>query len=377
MRVGIMTFVDYSNYGNRLQNYALQCLLERYGVEVETILNEKYYDYKHVKGNYKARLLNMAKAVFWKLYDCLHHDVHAMGYIMKSDPLKKQRIAGNLIFSEKYIKETKFIIRKGNLHKRDMRKYDYIFAGSDQVWNPTMAGASDMFFLQFVPQYKRVAFSASIGMERIPDAYLAQWKKYIAGMNYITVREESAKQIVEETSDKKAEVLLDPTMLVDGSVWIELMRDSEIKLPTEYMMTYILGKTEETEQIAEFGKAQSLQVVEFNNREYEDIYTLDVVAFLKYIANAELIITDSFHACVFSILFQKEFYVFKREGEYSNIYTRIEGLLKKFGLEDREIESLQDIERSELSIAQRENLNAVLAKEREKADGFLKAILKK
>lgn len=59
MQVGIITFVDYSNYGNRLQNYAVQCFLEQYGIEVETILNEKYYDCKHLKGRAVTRIINI------------------------------------------------------------------------------------------------------------------------------------------------------------------------------------------------------------------------------------------------------------------------------------------------------------------------------
>lgn len=377
MRIGIVTFIGYNNYGNRLQNYALQCLLEQYGAEVETILNDNYYDYHYIKGHYPERLIHMIKAVFWRIYDGIYHDEHAMGYMLKSDSLTKLRIKRNLEFSKKYIKESNFIIREGNFHRDAMQRYDYVVTGSDQVWNPTMAGASELFFLTFVPQCKRIAFSASIGLEHIPEKYLKQWKIYLSGMNYISVREESAKKIVEETSDKKAEVLLDPTMLVDDDIWINLMNDREGNLPSKYMLTYILGSIEESEQesIARISGSEKLELVELNNRKYEDLYSLDVIMFLKYIANAEVVITDSFHACVFSILFKREFYVFKRKGVYSNIYSRIDDLLKRFGLEERAISSLCGWKRYELSSAQKENIDLVLMKEREKADSFLRKIL--
>lgn len=377
MRIGIITFIDYNNYGNRLQNYALQCLLEEYGVEVETILNEKYYDYHYIKGEYKAHFLNVLKFMFWEVYDGLHHNVHAMGYILKSDSLSKIRIKRNMEFSKKYIHESRFIIREGAFHKRKMQKYDYLFTGSDQVWNPTMAGASELFFLRFVPRYKRIAFSASIGLEYIPEKYLKQWKIYLSGMSYISVREESAKKIVEETSDKKAEVLLDPTMLVNVDTWINLINDKEEKLSSKYILTYILGSIEEDEQesIAQISDREKLELVELNNKKYEDLYSVDVIMFLKYIANAELVITDSFHACVFSILFKKEFYVFQRKGKYSNIYSRIDDLLKRFGLEERAIVSLHEWKRYELSEVQKENIELVLVEERKKADNFLRKIL--
>lgn len=377
MRIGIITFVDYINYGNRLQNYALQCLLEECGVEVETILNERYYDYHYMKGHYGARFLNMLKFVFWKIYDWTYCDEHAMGYVLKSDFLTKMRIQGNMEFSKKYIHESKYIIRKGVFHKREMEKYDYLFSGSDQVWNPMMGGASALFFLRFVPQCKRVAFSASIGLDSIPDEYQKQWKIYLSGMRYISVREETAKKIVEEISDKQAEVLLDPTMLIDMLYWKKLAEGKKTNLPSKYIAFYILGNLSE-QDILSLNKIRDdlgAEVIFLNDKKYEDIYAYDAVDFLNCIKNAELVVTDSFHACVFSILFHKSFFVLHREGEYENIYSRISGLLKKFDLEEHQIDCVSDISKKMGMHMEYERIMEMLKIERKKAEQYIERII--
>lgn len=379
MKIGIVTFIDYGNYGNRLQNYALQKLLEARGYQVETILNEKYYDYAHRDCYYKMLPKHMIRVLFWKVYDLFFHNPHAMGHVWTKNPLMKERIQKNLEFSEQYIHETDYILHEGSLDHAELQKYDYVFVGSDQVWNPTMAGASDLYFLQNIAPEKRVAFAASIGLSEIPEDYIRQWKKYIAGMNCISVREESARQIVKETSGKDAVVLLDPTMLIGQEPWVQLLHTRKSEKRNPYILVYILGEISEQrkQDIEKLAMSLDAEVLYLNSRDNQEMYTIDAVEFVELISESEAVITDSFHACVFSILFHKNFWVLKRTGEYANIYSRIDDLLGKFDLRERAVTEIANIDSKVLSEDQIQKIENVLVTERNRAEQFLDSVFEK
>lgn len=379
MKVGIVTFVDYRNYGNRLQNYALQTILEEvYDADVETIMHDKYCDYRYTDDYFKKLPMHIAKMIFWRVHDFFRNDNRSLGYIWTSSELDKERIKANIEFSDKYIHESSFIIHEGNFQKEKVKKYDLVFTGSDQVWNPTMGAATEIYFLQFIEKGKRASFAASIGISDIPEKYMKQWKKYLNEMDYVSVREDTAKRIVEKTSSKEAEHLLDPTMLVNEQIWYELCKSRTTKLPDKYITTYILGdlSNEDIAALQNLADKNNAEIVKLNDKKYPEEYKFDVIDFLNAIKNAEIVITDSFHACVFSIIFKKNFYVLRRKGEYDNIYSRIGDILKKFGLESRAINNMVEIKDAigGLGIEVDDN---VLKEERQKAFNYLRAIIDK
>lgn len=384
MKVGIVTFIDYSNYGNRLQNYALQEYLRMHGFETETILNEKYEDYKYTEEYSKKILIHWIKSIIKFCFGLIMPRQKSFICNIFDDNLKKQRKTKNINFTNKYIKETKYVVREGFPHKRQLNQYDYLIAGSDQIWNPCMGAATDFFFLQNVPKEKRISFSASVGLVEIPKKRKEQWIKYINDMKYISVRERAAQKLINELTNKKATVLLDPTMIIERRVWDKLINSKSFAYANKrYIVTYILGKisNSEEEELQEIGRMLNAKIIRLNDRRYPKEFTADVIDFLQLITNARLVITDSFHACVFSILYYKQFYVLQRQGPYNNIYSRIEELLANFHLENHAVMSIHEVYMSMLNLNERKvecitdkeinEINHILEKERRNADMYI------
>lgn len=377
MRVGIVTFIDYKNHGNRLQNYAVQELLKPYCDEVETVLTEKYNEYKGDAIPLSRKIKHIIMVLYGIVFDMINRDPRKVKYIHKCDRLDTERIKKNQEFTDIYIKETDFMMREGILHRKKMRKYDYVFTGSDQVWNPRMSAGNEMFYLQNVERGKRMAICASFGIEQIPVNMLRQTKKYIDGMDYISVREQSGADIINVIANKESIVLLDPTMLISESVWDKMADNAEIDKEEKYIVTYVLGELTEEDESGLKRCAEKIgvnKIIRLNDKSFEAYYAINAAQFIAYIRDAELVITDSFHACVFSILFNKIFLTIRRRGMHNQIYTRIENLLAVFGYKDRELTKvLTDSELLEEIKDDRREINIqILKAERKKANEFLR-----
>lgn len=373
MKIGIVTIIDYRNYGNRLQNYAVQKILEKKNIETETILNDFYKDSKYENKSILNNLIHCLKVMIWNVWSVFTKNPHELSYVKKSDKLLKERIYNNIAFSEKYINETGYLVRGGITYKHKMNTFDFLVVGSDQVWNPKMNFGSGFFFLQNIPEEKRIAFSASCGLDRIPEKYEEQWIKYLNGMRHISVRETSAANYIKSVCEKDVEVLLDPTMLVDRKVWDEMILSNSEKRKS-YLLTYILGDDESNTFIREVASKKGLQLIQLNDRTASDLFTVGADKFVSLIANAEMIITDSFHACVFSILYEKEFFVIHRKGDIDDIFSRVDNLLNIFDLQDRVIDSMS-IDKLIAKPLSHENIENVLIREKNKAEKFLEKAL--
>lgn len=377
MKIGIMTFIDYRNYGNRLQNYALQELLkEQFDAEVETIMHDKYRDYKYTDKYLKELPGHIVRSVFWRIYDFVFRNNRALGYIWQSDELEKKRIEQNIKFTDNHICESKYIVHEGNMQKKELADYDFVVTGSDQVWNPVMDGAaSEIYFLRSVPKGKRIAFAASIGVDKIPPDKECQWKEYVNGIDYISVREKTAKALLKKYTSKNITVMLDPTMLVDDTIWQRLMKEKKTQLPQHYIATYVLGELDEIneEALNSLARERGCEIIRMNNRKEEDTYIFDAIDFLNCINQAEMIITDSFHACVFSILFGRNFFVLKRKGQYEDIYSRISDLLERFKMEHKSISNISKIDCTVNTMFQCD-VRDILNEERNKAKDFCETL---
>lgn len=335
-----MTFIDEKNYGNRLQNFAVQEFLKEQGFEVETIRNDKFYDYYLVDDSLKRQIGVTLKRIIFGIYRFIDKSDSLQGYEITFDHRMRKRICLNKQFTCENIKQSKIMLREGDDYCEKLSDYKYIFIGSDQVWNPLMAGASEFFFLPKIESEKKIVFAASIGLDAIPDEYRQQWNYYLSTLCKISVREQSAIEILKE-SRKEAIKILDPTFLLERSEYDILAAKSRCDVKSKYVATYLLGdrNSEYAGKIKKFATEYGLDIIDINDTKN----TFSVYDFLKIIKHAEVIITDSFHACVFSIIFLKEFYVVKRVGEFENIYSRIKDLLETFAIEGRDINRIEDI----------------------------------
>lgn len=226
---------------------------------------------------------------------------------------------------------------------------DIIIAGSDQIWNP--AWTDDAYFLNFVPDYNgKIAYAASMGTNSVSQAFLEHVVPLINRFDFISVREESAKEILQPYVDKPIKVVLDPTLLLRREEWDEIAVQPTI--PEPYIFVYLLGeKREHRRLIKKYAKTLGLKIVflphvhfRFNPADcfFADynLYDVGPREFVGLIKNAETVITDSFHGCVFSIIYQKKFWALKRhkDSEKENMNSRLYTLFDSLGLRDRLIE---------------------------------------
>lgn len=327
--VAIVTIDDYINYGNRLQNYALTKLLQNAGFEVyngiEVLTKEDWVT--RTNGTIK-------KIIKWFTPYCV---VRGRLYSPQDKGgLKKEREKRFLDFIHSYTTILEPIVCVKHSHAdRVLEKYgiDYFISGSDQVWNPYYE-AKEYEFLTFAPKEKRLSFAASIGADSIPDGAKWYFKKNLSNMKYISVREERAAEIVKELTGRTADVTLDPTLLLDKADWEHIAKMPELYIEDKYICTYFLGEVPEA--VKTFAKEKGLPIYALNSIDSPELYTLDPAEFLYMIQNASYVLTDSFHAVAFSIKFNKEFYVFDRKQDgVSSMFSRIETITKRFGLENR------------------------------------------
>lgn len=330
MKVFVLTLQDFLNYGNRLQNFALVKLLEEKGIDVDTNL------IIFCKKDWEVENVNSTKKIIKRLVPYSVYKKKKVKFINSLFDKFNKRKNAFINFTLSYSTIHKPIICK-NMKKFkkqfDCDIYDYFIAGSDQIWNPQFAG-KQYLFLTFVPTSKRLSFAASIGVDHIDSYDFKRYKKNLSCMKYISVREESAARLIKNISGRDADVTLDPTLLLDKDIWIKTAKKPSFDLPEKFICSYFLG--EEPIAVQSISDKTGIPVIRLNDATNEEIYSIGPDGFLYMIMKSELVLTDSFHAVAFSVKFNKDFYVFKREQKnMSDMFTRITDILTKFNLLSR------------------------------------------
>lgn len=353
MKVGIVTLYGNFNYGNRLQNYALHHVLEKYCEQVETLTADNFS--MGIKGKIKRYIEKRnGKYKFKRIQD-----------------LKRERSFDR--FTSNNIPTKIFSTQDGKIPQSVSKEYDVFVVGSDQVWNPLFWFDSDMsselynYCLGFTDN-KKISYAASFGVDDISVVWKKRMKPLITKFNNISVREESGIELVEELG-MKAELVLDPTLLLEAKEWRKL--ESDFVKEKKYILTYFLGKQPDyiIDEIKACSDKQQVKIINLYDSENE-YYKYGPEVFLELIDKAEVVYTDSFHAVVFSIIFHTEFVVFKRNhANQSDMSSRIRTLLRtvgiKDGLSDANIIYNSDFDR----------YNECLELERKKSLSFLKTAL--
>lgn len=344
-KCAIITLYGLYNYGNRLQNYASQYVLEKLGYEVKTIVNTDLFS----KEKYIDRIKSYLK------------------YILQSDYRKikanenKRRV--NFLDFEKLVHED--IISNKEINALEDR-YDFFVVGSDQVWNPYLKSIG-WYFLDFCKNNKKITMAPSIGVNKLSDEYLSMYGKYLKQFKYLSCREQEGVNIIKQLTGKEVVDVLDPTMLVPIEEWEKIIEKCELIINDKYVLLYFLGKiTDEYQEFINERKKDGYIVINILDKK-SNYYTYGPREFLYLIKNATLVITDSFHACVFSILFNRDFIVFERMDDGDEMTSRIYTLLRKFKLEDRLFSNFNN--KFEIDFA---NVEAILKTEQEKSISFLK-----
>lgn len=371
MKIGIITQPLHTNYGGLLQNFALQLVLKDMGHSPITL------DWESKRLPYHKVLVS--KAQLW-LKRILHKNVvTSSGY----QPTNRELaiITKNTdCFINSYIKRTHKSYTTEDLSKEVINNnVQALIAGSDQVWRPLYSGIgiTNMFF-GFIsdPTIKRIAYAASFGTDNweYSNELTEECKRLVKSFDLVSVREESGVQLCQEHFGIKAKHVLDPTLLLEKKCYETLVNRADIPKSVGNLFYYILDPTKEkTSFIEDAGKKCGLvpftvmPSYQAENRtrmhvkhEIEKCIFPSVEEWLKGFMDAKMVICDSFHGCVFSIIFNKPFWVIRNE-ERGN--SRFDSLLKTFKLEDRLISHLDNVNFDRL--IDWGNVNSIIKEKRE------------
>lgn len=344
MRIGILTLPLHTNYGGILQAYALQTVLEQMGHNV-IILDKspfQHLPYWKMPFSYSKRILEKFILSPQKNIQIFSEHWHNKTYPIISQHTQK--------FIDNYIHRKEV----NSLSKLKESDFDALIVGSDQVWRPRyftfMHSNIKNAFLYFAKDWKnikRIAYAPSFGTD-IWEYTKTQTKicnSLLKKFDAISVRESSAISLCKKYLSSNAILVLDPTLLLNIENYNQLINVAQVKQNTNMLLQYILDEDEtKTELINSIAQKMKLNIIRVNSKtenptaKLEERIQPSVEQWLCGFQDADFVFTDSFHACVFSIIYNKPFIVY---GNKERGYTRFISLLSLFGLENRLVTNKQ------------------------------------
>ena len=336
-KTGILTlYYNNMNYGGLLQAFALPFVIQKHiGIPAEQI--------RYSQQNTDTDLCTSKSKKSLSIYQ--------LGINFFSALTSNKRS----IRKESFLEFMNDIPHSRNIYSHETiqqcnSNYEIFICGGDQIWNGEMVGEHlDVYTLQFVNQgLKKIAYSPSVAISHMSKQVEDCLGKGLLGIDRISVREKRSLDILKRLSDKKIEVVVDPVLLLNKSEWLEQSRPTKIN--DKYILCYLLGDSITQRKAVEIiSKRLKLRIVTFphilvNNVRKCDLFFGDIKdytsgprQFLDLINNAEFVITDSFHACVFSMIFETPFIVFERNkpSEKGNMNSRIYDFLEEYHLENQ------------------------------------------
>ncbi|MGI6010623.1 MAG: polysaccharide pyruvyl transferase family protein [Ruminococcus sp.] len=320
MKTGIVTFHSAHNFGASLQTWALQKKLRDLGEDPVIV-------------NYRPEAI---EALYHPLhsYSGMKKQIVHLGKILKRSPSLKR--------SKKY---DAFIERTFNLTKEyhtyeELKnagiQLDACIVGSDQVWNTQHTGGYDpAYMLEFLDKgIRRISYAASVGTDYLLPDCQKEFERALKDFSYVSVREESARPLIQELTDIPVETVVDPTLLLDQEDYEKLR--TPVGHKEKYILVYMMEKNTEVIKFANYmSKLLGLPIVQrrpdrYFQNELDPCYVTTPDEFLDYVKEAECVITNSFHGTVFSIIYEKPFMAML----HSDTGSRTKDLLKLLQLED-------------------------------------------
>lgn len=365
MKTGILTFHGSDNYGSVLQAYALVTYLNQKGIDAETVDYNFEHDYRQYKVFRTYKYKSSPKAF---VSDCISFVPHL------------KRRYNFAAFRRNYLRLSPKKISEVEELSSITKDYDAFICGSDQIWNLDCTnGVNDAYFLRFADKDKlKIAYAPSIGSYSLIQEDKEKLRERLAEFDAISVRESSMLGVMEQIdSGLKAQVVLDPTMLLTAE-------DYKNELTAEpadgkYIFVYILGGSKAYADILAYAREAASQIgckiryiIDNNNglqrlpgKDFSGCSPCDFLALLR---DAEYVLTNSFHATVFSILFHKNFTSFERGASTG----RITDLLDLVDLK----QCFWSADRKQLNhVDCYENVDRILMQKREESGRFLMDLL--
>lgn len=382
MKIGILTQPLLNNYGGIIQAYALQTVLQKMGHQT-LIIDRHHRDTPlWLKGAVTLKRLVDKCLPFRGNCEMPFWPSRALMELISEKPQE---------FVAKYIDKTSPLYTHEEMLKViSQHKFEAFIVGSDQVWRPFYSPRIATYYLDFLmgnKMVKKIAYAASFGVDgweysERDQKVCAQAAKLF---DHISVRENSAVRLCEQYLGVGAEQVLDPTMLLNKADYIKIINDNKEHVSVGNLMTYILDTTPQKRAIISLVE-QTLGLTSFSTLPQRKLskdamWDIDTckypseISWLRGFLDAEFVVVDSFHGCVFSILFNIPFLAIGNNGRGM---TRFESLLQKFHLEDRLIDDNTDMAKIKELVCVAINfkeVNEILEAERNRSIEFLSSAL--
>ncbi len=377
MKIGIITLPFNANYGGILQNYALQVTLKKMGHEVLTVSRFSK------TMSLSMKILTAGKRILKR--------ITGKKVIVRTWPNKKelQIIWQNTNrFISENISLTETIDSEIDFKKLGKYRFDAWIVGSDQVWRPKYAPNLENHFLGFTTgdkEVRQIAYAASFGVDNW-EFSPEQTKKCSAlakKFNAVSVRENSGINLCKNYLEIDVQQVLDPTLLVSGNEYKQLVEKASVPDFKGKLVTYVLDKSPEKKEllnrIANELKLETVSVMpkrffrEVGKKGISECVAPPVTDWIKSFMDAEFVVTDSFHGTAFSIIFNKPFVVV---GNPKRGMARFHSLLETFGLEDRMVtendNNISDLIKKPVDY---KKVNSILVEKQNEAISFLENAL--
>lgn len=331
MKLALLSFHTAANYGASLQAYALQKFLQDKGYDCE------YINYVN---DSRAREYSMS----WHIIDSLRRGQwkSAVAYLLGSPFLNLRKYRFNKFYSQ-YLRKTEKIYRTSAEAEELNGRYDKFIVGSDQVWNPACNGDDAAFLLNFVhDDERRVSYSSSFGLAKIDEQRQSVYRDNLTRFASIAVREQIGVELVRQLTGREAKLVIDPVLLLSKEQWDSLLDGKHEAAPFVFSYTNQERQVQQFNALihqSHFGNMRHYKLSrytspkDFLNPKVKVAYTMSPQDFLRYINEAQLVATASFHCTAMCILFNKPFVCFLTGDEGKD--ERLKTLLTTFGLLDR------------------------------------------
>lgn len=343
MKIGIMTFWwSQDNYGQILQCYALQKYLRDAGHDA-----------------YLIRYKNEEWSPYWKRMLKALNPVLLFRFIKRKinyRKVMKEQKSNNRCFDDfrkKYIKQSEVFYNSYKQLKENPPEADTYIVGSDQVWNFTLFPQSKKNINTSIHTYmldfgktttKKMSYAASWGMKTLSQNLIDEISPLLQKFSYVSVREENGITLCKKCGYENAEFVCDPTLLLSADVYRNLyMKKKFRKIEKKYIMLYMLNNEcdFDIQRVYDYAREKKLDVVYVTGNgviDSREKFFATIPEWIYLIDNAEYVITNSFHCCVFSSIFNKKFGVAKLKGKAEGMNTRFESLFSLLGIESRYVD---------------------------------------
>ena len=373
-KIGIITFHASHNCGSMLQAYALQ-----------TVLNKKF--------NRDAEIINFVNKGSKNLYGyidfrlkkgAIRHNLLTLCHF----PVVKKSRADYIEFSDKYLKVAPKEYNNSKQLTELNGKYDMFIAGGDQVWNIVCPDADDAYYLDFVKNGKKVAYSPSLGGNNINEVAddTEKYDKLLKDFDFLSVREPNGQKWIKELTGIEVPIIADPTLLLTKEEWLSQFELPKIEEPFIFNYAFFHKNPQANTALQKISKEMGMPVYVLDMKSWHT-YRLDKygikcfektgpLAFISLMANAELVLTQSFHGTLFSALFHKQFWSYYAPTEKKNSDDRAIAIMKQLGLSDRYV-VIDDLPKMDyLKKIDYSNTDKLISALREKAFEYIESFLK-